>query len=192
MKLRICVLLCSLAVIANLAAKPADVLKSSVKKWLGDGDSNQLQISFNKQKIQFEGCKQKAYELFVSKPFTNNFSLDMSLGYAKGRNSWGVFSQTVLVKNYQITPRWHFEHFSLGLGLSVQQSHRLKTSHGPDINLPLQKQWSIEADLPTFAENHSTRISLVHQQWQSNDVAYSATDYSAKNTALMANYSILF
>ena len=170
----------------------SEKLKSSLEKWLGNGFGQQLQVSVNKQKIQFEGCKQKAYELYVSKPFAENFSIVMSLAYGKGKTSWGVFSQTVIVKQYRIVPKWHFEGFSVGVGMSVQQAHRLRTSHGPDINLPLQKQWTVEADLPAFADNHTTRIAMVHEQWQAEDVGLSSSNYSAKNTGVNLSYSILF
>lgn len=176
----------------NVQAFESKSAKSSIKNWLKGNVGEHLQISFNKQKIQFEGCKLKAYDLLFTKPVGDHLSLDMSLGYATGRNSWGIFSQTVMVKSYQITPRWHFKHFSLGLGLSIQQAHQLKTSHGPEINLPLQKQWSIEADLPTLADNHSTRISLIRQEWEANNLAFSTTNYKAQNTALMVNYSVVF
>ena len=89
-------------------------------------------------------------------------------------------------------PKWHFEGFSLGVDMSVQQAHRLRTSHGPDINLPLQKQWTVEADLPAFADNHTTRIAMVHEQWQAEDVGLSSSNYSAKNTGVNLSYSILF
>ncbi|MBT0586171.1 hypothetical protein [Alteromonas oceanisediminis] len=170
----------------------ASQLEEKITEWLGGQTQQPFKISFNKQKIQFQGCKQKAYDLLISKPITDRFSIDMSLGYAKGRNSFGVYSQTVLIKEYQIMPRWHFEGFAVGMGITVQSAHELRSSHGPDIRLPLQKAYAIEADLPAFAENHSTRVSLAHETWQAEDVAFTDGSYSAKNTALTVSYSIAF
>lgn len=165
---------------------------NAVSEWLDDSAGQDLQFSFEKRKIQFQGCKQKAYDLVITQRFAETFSLDMSLGYAKGRNSFGVFSQTVLVKEYQIIPRWHFEQFALGIGMKVQSSHELRSSHGPEFKLPLQETFAVEADLPAFSESHHLRLTLSHEQWKSDDIAFSNAGYSAENNQLTVEYSIAF
>lgn len=192
MKFKLFIFFCFNLLIADAQAIGSNSVKSSLKSWFSNSVGEHIDVSFNKQKIQFDGCKLKAYDLLITRAFGEHLSLDMSLGYATGRNSWGIFSQTVMVKNYQITPRWHFDQVSIGIGISIQQSHQLKTSHGPEINLPLQKQWSIEADLPALADNHHMRLSLVRQQWQANNLAFSSTNYTAQNTGFSVNYSVVF
>lgn len=192
MKIDAIVLLMTGMFVTHSAYADMKEFRSNVKSFLTETFAGELEFSFQRQKIQFQGCKQKAYDLVISKPFTDQFSIDMSLGYAKGHNNWGIFSQTVLVKEYQIVPRWQFDEFALGMGVKMQSAHQLRSSHGPDFNLPLQKEWAVEADIPTYFDNHNMRISLAHQQWQSDDIAFTDGEYNAENNAINIEYSIVF
>ncbi|WP_100642646.1 hypothetical protein [Alteromonas facilis] len=166
--------------------------REAAAEWLVEQTSGLFSLSFNKQKIQFEGCKQKAYDLTLTSDISDGFSIDFSIGYGKAKNSWGVFSQQVIEQDYQFMPRWQFADWRIGLGVKVQSTHQLRASHGPAIELPLSKQWAIEADLPAFSEDHHFRVALVREDWrytETQDVAVATFNH---NNAITLNYSMRF
>ncbi|WP_100657979.1 hypothetical protein [Alteromonas flava] len=174
----------------NTYAKSSTVQKH-LSNWLDTVVGEELEFSFEKRKIQFRGCKQKAYDLVITRQFGDDFSVDMSLGYAKGRNSFGVYSHTVLVKEFELMPRWQLGEFTIGLGLKKQSSHSLRSSHAASIQLPLRQAWAFELDLPTFNKAHAFRMKLEHEKWQHVD-SIATINNAASNNAIALEYAIAF
>lgn len=94
----------------------------------------------------------------------------MGLGYAKGKHSWGVFSQKISVKEFTFIPRYQFSHsVSIGMGLVAQSQTEFKTSQGIEFNLPKNTQWLINTRINGFANNHYWEWSASSQKWSASD-----------------------
>ncbi|MBU3002176.1 hypothetical protein [Paraglaciecola arctica] len=148
----------------------SDVLATTLN-WLKTWSPQNIEFTMLKSAIKFNGCRQKEYLAAFNQPLTDNITLEMAVGYAKGKHSWGVFSQKISVKEFTFVPRFHLtQNVSIGFGVIAQSQTEFKTSQGIELNLPKNTEWLFSTRTNGFAYNHYLEWSLSSQKWRaSND-----------------------
>jgi hypothetical protein len=163
------ILLATSILISSHCFASSDVLATSLN-WLKTWTPQNIEIKVAKSDIKFSGCKQKEYLAAFNQPLTENIILEMGLGYAKGKHSWGVFSQKISVKEFTIIPRYKLSHrVSIGFGLVAQSQTEFKTSQGIEFNLPKNTEWLVNTRTTGFASNHYWEWTASSQKWSASD-----------------------
>ncbi|MEP1448082.1 MAG: hypothetical protein ABJK37_18410 [Paraglaciecola sp.] len=164
------VLVAALLLLSSHCYASSDVLATTLT-WLKTWSPKNIEFKTAKSAIKFNGCRQKEYLAAFNQPLTESLTLEMAVGYAKGKHSWGVFSQKVSVKEFTFVPRYHVnERVSIGFGVIAQSQTEFKTSQGIELNLPKNTEWLFSTRTNGFANNHYLEWSISSQKWQaSND-----------------------
>jgi hypothetical protein len=158
-------LLATFLLISSHCSASSDALATTLS-WMQTWAPQNIEFKVEKSAIKFSGCKQKEYLAALNQPLTENFVLEMGLGYAKGRHSWGVFSQKISVKEFSIIPRYQVSHdISIGFGMIAQSQTEFRTSQGLEFNLPKNTEWLVNTRTEGFANNHYWEWTASSQKW---------------------------
>ena len=116
-------------VCSNVCAKDA-LLREGVN-WLKGSLPEGTEVTFNKSRLKFDGCKHREYELAINQPVSENFSVEALVTHAKGQLVWGTYQQSVSVKKYSFIPRYQVsETVSLGRAWCIRVHLSLKPHKG--------------------------------------------------------------
>jgi hypothetical protein len=138
--------------------------------WLQTWAPQNIEFKVEKSSIKFNGCKQKEYLALVNQPITENIVLEMGVGYAKGRHSWGAFNQKISVKELSFIPRYQISHdLSIGFGLVTQSQTEFRTSQGVEFNFPKNTQWLVSARTDGFEKFHYWEWRASSQKWETSE-----------------------
>jgi hypothetical protein len=164
------VLVITCLLMSPFCSASSDVLENTFG-WLQTWAPQNIEFKVEKSAIKFKGCKQKEYLALMNQPLTENIILEMGLGYAKGRHSWGVFNQKISVKQVSFIPRYQLSHnVSFGIGLIAQSQTEFSTTQGTEFNIPKNTEWLINTRINGFAQNHYWEWTASSQKWiGSND-----------------------
>lgn len=151
--------------------------------WLQTWAPQNIEFKVAKSAIKFNGCKQKEYLAALNQSLTENFVLEMGLGYAKGAHTWGVFKQKISVKEFSFIPRYQVSHdISIGFGVIAQSQTEFKTSQGFEFNLPKNTEWLVNTRTEGFTNNHYWEWTASSQKWRaSNDLGGIFEDGTTNN-----------
>jgi hypothetical protein len=157
--------------VSSHSSASTDVLANTLN-WLQTLTPQNLEFKVAKSAIKFSGCKQKEYLAALNQPLTENIVLEMGVGYAKGRHSWGVFNQKISVKEFFFIPRYQFRHdINIGFGVITKSKNYFKTIQGIEFKLPKNTEWLVNTRTDGFAKSHYLEWSVSSQKWSaSNDL----------------------
>ncbi|WP_293750134.1 hypothetical protein [uncultured Paraglaciecola sp.] len=186
------VLLATCLLISSHCSANSDVLASTLN-WLQTWAPQNVEFKVEKSAIKFSGCKQKEYLAAFNQPLTENFVLEMGVGYAKGAHSWGVFKQKISVKEFSIIPRYQFSHdLSIGFGVIAQSQTEFKTSQGIEFNLPRNTEWLVNTRTDGFANNHYWEWTASSQKWGASNDFGGLFENGATNNKIGLSYNGYF
>lgn len=162
------ILLATCLIISSHCYAGSDTLSKTLS-WLHTWTPQSIEFKVVKSAIKFSGCKQKEYLAAINQPLTENIVLEMGLGYAKGRHSWGAYNQKISVKEFIFIPRYQVSHdVSIGFGVVTQSQTEFKTSQGFEFNLPKNTEWLVNTRIDGFANNHYWEWSASSQKWSAS------------------------
>jgi hypothetical protein len=186
------VLLAAFLTVSSHCSASSDVLAATLS-WLQTWAPQNVEFKMVKSAIKFSGCKHKEYLAALSQPLTENIVLEMGLGYAKGRHSWGVFNQKISVKEFSFIPRYQFSHdLSIGFGVITQSKTEFKTSQGFEFNLPKNTEWLVNTRTDGFATNHYWEWSASSQKWSASNDLGGFFENGATNNKIGLSYNGYF
>jgi hypothetical protein len=186
------ILLATCLLVSSQCSANSDALAMTMS-WLQAWTPQNIEFKVAKSAIKFSGCKQNKYLAAFNQPLTKNIVLEMGLGYAKGKHSWGVFSQKVSVKEFSFIPRYQLSHgVSIGLGLVAQSQTDFKTSQGIEFNLPKNTKWLMNTRTNGFANNHYWEWSASSQKWSASDDLDGLFENGATNNKIGLSYNGYF
>lgn len=186
------VLLAISLLVSSHCSASSDALAITMS-WLQTWAPQNIEFSVEKSAIKFSGCKQKEYLAVLNQPLTENFVLEMGLGYAKGRHSWGVFNQNISVKEFSLIPRYQVSHdISIGFGLIAQSQTEFKTTQGVEFNLPKNTEWLLNTRTDGFANNHYWEWTASSQKWSASDDFGGLFENGATNNKIGLSYNGYF
>ncbi|GAC20525.1 hypothetical protein [Paraglaciecola arctica] len=186
------VLLAACILVSSHCAASSDALATTMS-WLQTWAPQNIEFNLAKSAIKFTGCKQKEYLAALTQPLTENFVLEVGLGYAKGKHSWGVFSQKVSVKEFSFIPRYQVSHgFSIGFGLIAQSKTEFKTTQGVEFDLPKNTEWLLNARTDGFANEHYWEWTASSQKWSASDDFGGVFESGATNIKIALSYNGYF
>lgn len=143
-------------------------VKNSVE-WLTDSLPEETLFNFDSEGLGFKGCKHREYQMRLSQPLSQDFSLDTTIGYSKGKLQWGVFSQKVSMYEWSLVPRYQVsERISFGVGFVSQSEVSFKTTQGLTFDLPRNTEWLAASRIQGLAENHYWELKVSSQKWQAS------------------------
>lgn len=158
----ICILLASDAVAGS---NRLDFAKS----WLSSWAPESFELTVASSELKFKGCKQKEYQLNLHHPITKNMLIESTIAYAKGKLSWGVFSQKTSFQEFSIISRYKLVHdLSVGFGVVAQSAVDFKSAIGVQIDLPQNTEWLLSARTEGPVGTSSWELSLSRQKWQAS------------------------
>lgn len=158
-----------IALVFMLPCKAEDYLRSSVD-WLKSSLPD-TKIEFNKERIRFDGCNQKEYQLVVTQPLTDSLSLNGGLSYARGKLDFGIFQQDIQVRRVSLVPTLTTsQNVSFGLGVMLQSEPQFRDSNGFSFDLPASQMMMFETRLQDNNKRHQLLIRLSSQRWDSSDI----------------------
>ncbi|MGS2721450.1 hypothetical protein [Paraglaciecola aestuariivivens] len=158
-----------------------DVIENTLG-WFQSLAPQNIEFKVEKSAIKFSGCKQKEYFALFNQPISNKMVLEMGLGYAKGKHTFGAYNQKVSVKQLSFIPRYQVSHaISFGIGLIAQSKTEFKNTQGVEFDLPENTQWVMNTRIQGFAKTHYWEWTASSQKWRasrdlSGTFARSATD----------------
>ncbi|KXI29301.1 hypothetical protein [Paraglaciecola hydrolytica] len=145
------------------------LLKHTVE-WLVESLPKETLLDFDSAGMGFQGCKHREYQMRLTQPLSERFSVDTSLGYAKGKLQWGVFSQQVSMYEWSLVPRFQVsERLSFGLGLVTQSQVAFKTTQGLVFDLPKNTEWLLSSRMQALQAEHYWELTVSSQKWQATD-----------------------
>jgi len=182
-----------LLLLLSVQCRAGQNILSSSLSWLKSALPEQTQLSFNKDKIKFEGCRHKEYELLLTQALTRNLFIESSLSYASGKLNWGVYQQKVSARQWSFVPRYQFsEKVNVGFGIKVQAAPEFKTSQGVDIDLPKNKTFLASTRVKGFAEKHYIEITISSRQWVATNINGTWFEKGASDNKLNISYQAYF
>ncbi|MCU7553364.1 hypothetical protein OCL06_01990 [Alteromonas sp. ASW11-19] len=172
----------------------ADELADRATAWMSDIFNSQhvLEVDLTKQKIRFNGCKQKAYQLAFSQQLTKQFSVEANLHYDKGELRFGVLRQKVSSKAVEVISWWHTDTLRLGLGHKVITSHKMSSPMTESLSLPTSQALGVHLEMPGMRASHNLALSLQREVWEVADFAGAANGTSLRDNQLNLQYAIAF
>ncbi len=172
----------------------ADELADKATGWLADVFDSQhlLEVDLSKQRIRFNGCKQKAYQLAFSQQFTQQFSVEANLHYDKGEHRFGVLRQKVSSKAVEVISWWHTKTLRLGVGHKVITSHKMSSPMTEPLSLPTSEALGLHLQMPGMRASHNLAVSLQREVWHVADFAGAANGTSLRDNQLNLQYAIAF
>ncbi|WP_339723535.1 hypothetical protein [uncultured Paraglaciecola sp.] len=186
------VLLATCLLVSSHCCASSDALATTLN-WLKTWTPQNIEFTVAKSSIKFRGCKQKEYLAAFHQPLTENIVVEMAVGYAKGRHSWGVFSQKISVVEFAFVPRYQFNHsVSIGFGLVAQSQTEFKTTQGTEFNLPKNTEWLLNTRINGFANNHYWEWSASSQKWSASDDSGRLFENGATNNKIGLSYNGYF
>ena len=178
-------------VCSNVCAKDA-LLREGVN-WLKGSLPEGTEVTFNKSRLKFDGCKHREYELAINQPFSENFSVEALVTHAKGQLVWGTYQQSVSVKKYSFIPRYQVsENVSLGAGMVYQSSPEFKTSQGFDINLPKSQMFLVSSRFQGLRNNHHIELEFSSTKYSATDTAGNWFERGAADNKFTVSYEASF
>jgi hypothetical protein len=175
----------------HCSARPATL--ATTLNWLQTWAPQNIEFTLEKSAIKFSGCKQKKYLAAFNQPLTENFVMEMRLGYAKGAHNWGVFNQKISVTEFSFIPRYQFSHdISIGFGVITQSQTEFKTSQGLEFNLPKNTEWLLNTRTDGFANNHYWEWTASSQKWSASDDIGGVFENGSTNNKIGLSYNGYF
>lgn len=184
-RILLCILMfCSFSCLAeNL------LLRTSIN-WIVEALPEDTSFDFASEGLRFKGCKQRDYQMRISKPMTEFISIDTSLGYSKGQLQWGVFSQKVTMYELSVVPRYQLsERLSIGFGVIAQSEVKFKTAQGLAFDLPSSTEWLASSRIQGVAPGHYWEFMLSSQKWQASQQAGNWFERGLSNNKLSLAYN---
>lgn len=167
-------------------------VKNSVN-WLKSNLPEATKLEFNKSRIKFNGCKHREYELLLTQPFSENFSFEGGLTYAKGQLSWGINNQRISLKRYSLMPRYKVNHYmSLSAGMVLQSAPEFKSSQGVAFDLPKSRIYMVASRFKGVREDHHVDVELSSHRWDSTGELGSLFDNGFIDNKVNVSYSAYF
>jgi hypothetical protein len=158
-------------------------------EWIEASLPEETLFGYESTGLGFQGCKQREYEIRLSQPLSEHFMLDTSIGYAKGKLQWGVFSQRVSMYEMSVVPRYAVsERLSFGLGLVAQSEVMFKTTQGLAFDLPRNKEWLASARIQGLAAKHYWELKVSSQKWQATDISGTWFERGVANNKINLEY----
>lgn len=185
-------LLCMFVLIPKLCFANIEMLETTIE-WLSSFNSENIEFGVDKSAIKFAGCKQITYSASFNRLITKSTSLEMGLGYAKGRHSWGVFNQRVSVKELSIIPRYKVTHdVSFGAGVILQTSTEFTSAQGIQLDLPKNSEWVLNARVNGMHSSHYWEVAIASQTWDGSQISSTIFDKKVTNNKLELHYKGYF
>ncbi|MEO9944501.1 MAG: hypothetical protein ABJD02_12145 [Paraglaciecola sp.] len=186
------VLFCIFVLTPKLCFANIEMLEPTIE-WLSGFNSENIELGVDKSAIKFAGCNQVTYSASFNQALTKSASLEMSLGYAKGRHSWGVFNQRVSFKELSIIPRYQVNHdLSIGAGVTLQTSTEFKSAQGVQLDLPKNSEWLLNARMNGMHSSHYWEVAIASQTWDVSQTFSSIFDKKVTNSKLELQYKGYF
>ena len=167
-------------------------LSDDAKAWLNSKFTDNLAVSFSKDKIAFKGCKQKSYQLNFTQALDSGMRLQGTLMYDKGVMSHGHLSQRVSTHAIQLASWWDYEDFSFGLSAKQQSRHEISIPFSQPIDLPRSQTLGLHFLMPGILESHEWEIAAIHDKWSAEDSQLTLPWDSSYNNRVELSYSISF
>ena len=148
-----------------------------------------IDVSFSKSRIKFDGCKHREYQLRFVKPVSEAFSIEADMTHAKGQLDWGVYNQSVSVMRYSIVPTYHYsEQLAFGAGMTYQSSPDFKTSHSGEFELPEHKKLFVRTRIFGMRQDHHVEFELSRANWQATSAEGNWLEQGKSDSRLTLTY----
>lgn len=185
--------LCCLMTTLTIPAAYCGELGDNAARWFANtvNAEETMSVNFTKQRIFFKGCKQKEYQLALSKQFSPVFGLEASMHYDKGELSFGVLSQKVTSKAYEITSWWTVNAFRFGISHKVRSSIKMSSPMTEQLTLPTSQSIGLHMELPGIRKAHSVSVSLSRENWQAS-TTNNQTWQEIEDNQINLQYAIAF
>ncbi|TRY31448.1 hypothetical protein [Aliiglaciecola sp. M165] len=185
--------LCLLMTLVGTTCQAQDNFVSQSVNWLKSSLPDTVNVEFNKSRIKFNGCKHREYELKLTQPFTENFSFEGGLTYAKGQLSWGINNQKISLKRYSVMPRYEVNHYvSVSAGMVLQSAPEFKSSQGVQFELPESRIYMITSRFKGVREDHHVDLEFSSHRWESTGELGSLFDNGFIDNKVNVSYSAYF
>ncbi len=176
---------------------PLTVRASAVEraeKWLNQyaerGDV--FSLSLTKNKIKFEGCKQKQYQLALSHKVTNELNIDAVVYYNKGLLDFGVLTQRVRSHEFEVVGWWNKKGYRIGLSHKVRPRHTMTLPLSDTVYLPTSTTAGVYIELPLANNNHLLTLGAMQESWDGNSASINLPWRSSKDNQITLTYAITY
>lgn len=185
--------LCLFMTLIGTTCQAQDNFVAQSVNWLKSSLPDTTKVEFNKSRIKFNGCKHREYELLLSQPFTDKFSFEGGLTYAKGQLSWGINNQRISLKRYSVMPRYKVSHrMSISAGMVIQSAPEFKSSQGVALELPKSRIYMITSRFKGVRDDHHIDLELSSHRWESTGEQGSLFNSGLVDNKLNVSYSAFF
>lgn len=140
--------------------------------WLQTSLPEQSQLEFNQKHIEFDGCRQRDYQLLLNQRVSNNWHIETAIGYEKGELTLGAYKQKVSMREWSVIPRYQINSLlNVGFGVVRQMAVQFETASSADRQFPNSTRWLLSSRTPGLEEDHYLEVTLSRQQWQRTNIA---------------------
>jgi hypothetical protein len=186
--------LCIAALLVGGPCYATSSLSSEVGEVIANylNSAEHLAVTFNKKKLNTDGCRQREYELTMTQALSPRLSVEATLNYEKGRFDYGVLNQRVSSKGYQLASWYQMDGFSVGVSNKVISAHEIKAPLADPLNLPTSEAMALNIRTLGFHESHHFSVSAVRETWQAESSHLDLPWTKAYDNQLKMSYSIIF
>ncbi len=178
-----------------LIAGPAQAsVVEKAQEWLNryaDSDDT-FSLTLTKNKIKFEGCKQKQYQLAFSQQIAPMFNIEAIVHYNKGLLDNGVLSQRVRSHEFELVSWWDSGDYRLGLSHKVRPRHEMSIPVADTVRLPTSTSAGIYLEIPFKEDKHVLTIGALRESWESDGASFQLPWRSSRDNQVKLQYAINF
>ncbi|MBU3020753.1 hypothetical protein [Aestuariibacter sp. A3R04] len=165
----------SLALVASMTFAPSICVAGSsigeqAESWLSEkvDVSDRISVSLSKNKIKFDGCRQKDYKLSVATSLTRNINVEAIARYGRGVLEFGVFNQRVTSRAYELITWWQQPNYRMGLASQLRPAHDLDLPMSGSFSLPDSTTFSVYLETQGWRDAHTLSFALRRESWRAN------------------------
>lgn len=159
------------------------------EEWLSDkiDIADAVSVSLSKNKIKFDGCRQKDYRLSIATSLTSAINVEAVARYGRGVLEFGVFNQRVTSRAYELITWWQQPDYRMGLASQLRPAHSLDLPMSGSFALPDSTTFSVYFETEGWQEAHTLSFALRRESWRANSSDLTLSwDRSADNQIQMA------
>lgn len=184
---------CICPIFLMASAAQASVVEKA-QEWLNQyADSEDtFSLTLTKNKIKFEGCKQKQYQLAFSQQIAPMFNIEAIVHYNKGTLAHGILSQRVRSHEFELVSWWDSGDYRVGLSHKVRPRHEMRIPVADTIRLPTSTSAGVYLEIPFKEDKHLLTIGALRESWESDGASLKLPWRASTDNQVKLHYAINF
>ncbi|MEC7690778.1 MAG: hypothetical protein VYE47_08215 [Pseudomonadota bacterium] len=154
--------------------------------------SGDISVSLSKNKIRFNGCRQKDYKLSLATRISDTVNLEAVASYGRAVMDFGVFSQRVTSRAYELITWWEQPAYRVGVASGVRPAHDIDLPVSGSFALPDSNTVSVYLETEGAEENHTMSFAVRRETWHGDTSDITLSQDKSYDNQVQLGYRVSF